>query len=99
MSSFCYTKIKERLTLTNKINSLGIEMLPCFYYTKRNIRCVISANSSRYNKYIRSSICYNILRPSTIDQARVDTKKKCLNDEEAKTTAILAEAATKLACL
>jgi hypothetical protein len=92
-------KIKERLALADRITLFGIEMPSCSRCEKRALRCVVSDDSSRCSECVRSGTRCDVQGPSAEDWTRVGAEEDRLNDEEAKTTAILAEAAAKLARL
>jgi hypothetical protein len=74
-------------------------MPPCSQYEKRDLYYFITPDTSRYREYIRSKQKCDILGPSSTNWERFNTKEDYLNNKEAKTIAVLAEVAAKLARL
>jgi hypothetical protein len=90
MSSDNHRKIKERLNLARKIETLGIEMTPCSKCQRQNRKCVMdSAQSSRCAECIRTkSSCdgmsdaweKNVPRQS--DWVALENQKRSLEEQE-----------------
>ncbi len=76
-------------------------MSPCSRCSKYGKKCIVAPDSSRCAECILAggSTKCDVLGPSAQDWSRLEAEEERLNDEEAKTTAILAEAAAKLARL
>jgi len=92
---------KNRFSLYSHVESISIEMSPYSCYSKYRKKYIVALDSSRCAKCILASgsTKYDVLSPLAQDWSRLEAEEERLNDEEAKTTAILAEAAAKLARL
>ena len=67
ISSFKYIKIKERITLINKIKSREIKMPSYNRYDKRGLECLVLGDFARYSECVRSSQKCDVLGPSSKD--------------------------------
>jgi hypothetical protein len=99
MSSLSIIKSKQQHALADRIQRIGIEMPSCSRCEKRGLKCLVAPDTSRCGECVRSKVKCDVLGPSSADWERFNAEEDRLNDEEAKTTAVLAEAAAKLARL
>jgi hypothetical protein len=67
MSSSKHMKIKERHLLTLYVTTNKVEMSLYSRYKRYRTKCVMSSNSRRYAKYIKSNVKYNATSPSLRD--------------------------------
>lgn len=83
MPSPNHLKIKERITLSNRILSNGIKMTPCANCKKKGRSCVVSKESKRCAECVRRGVRCDVLGPSTDDWDSLQREEERLEREVA----------------
>jgi hypothetical protein len=92
-------KYKENSSLAARVDFIGIEMSPCSYCKKQELKYIVSPDSLKYSEYIRLKRKYNVEGPSTSDWRAIDTLKECLEHKTEETSQVIVAVAAKLARL
>ena len=65
MLTLNYLKVKERLSLTKRIQRTGIEMIAYTRCEKRNLKCIASSDSRCYKECVYTNTRYDLSKPFT----------------------------------
>jgi hypothetical protein len=92
-------KYKENSSLAACIDFIGVEISPCSYCKKQELKYIVSPDSLKYSEYICLRQKYNIEGPSTSDWQAIDTLKEYLEYKTEEILQVIVAVAAKLACL
>lgn len=77
-----HTKIKERLSLSQRISTTGVEMPPCGHCQKKQTKCIISDASKRCSECVRTNARCDAGGPSASDWEKLEREERRLQEEE-----------------
>lgn len=78
MSSSKYTKIKERIALSQRILATGYKMPSCSRCEKKHIKCIVSDDSKRYSECVYTNACCDTGGPSASDWDKLEREERRL---------------------